>query len=112
VTLVEARALDASDPLRSLRGRFELPPGIIYLEGNSLGALPVATAGRAKAIIQEEWGGDLISSWNKHGWIDAPARIAAKLALIVGAKPNELLIADSTSVCLFKLLAAAVQARR
>src|SRR4051794_22145780 len=61
--------------------------------------------------VEKQWGDDLIASWNTHGWIDWPTRIAAKLAPIVGAKPNELLIADSTSVCLFKLLAAAARAR-
>jgi kynureninase len=111
-TLDEARALDAADPLRHARDRFKLPEGVIYLDGNSLGPLPAATAGRLREVAELEWGGDLIASWNKHQWIDAPLRIAAKLAPLVGAKANELLIADSTSVCLFKLLASAVQARR
>jgi kynureninase len=111
VTLDDAKALDAADPLAFARDRFRLPSGIIYLDGNSLGALPVATPDALSRTAEREWGNDLITSWNKHGWIDAPARIAAKLAPIVGAKPHELLIADSTSVCLFKLLAAAVAAR-
>jgi len=93
------------------RERFRLPEGVIYLDGNSLGALPTVTAERLAQAITSEWGADLIASWNKHSWIDAPRRVAAKLAPILGAKPNELLIADSTSVCLFKLLAAAVKAR-
>jgi kynureninase len=111
VTLEEARALDATDPLAFARERFRLPDGVIYLDGNSLGALPVATMDELQRTAEREWGNDLIASWNKHGWIDAPTRIAARLAPIMGAKPNELLIADSTSVCLFKLLAAAVRAR-
>ena len=111
MTLEEARELDAADPLASARERFEVPDELIYLDGNSLGALPVATPGRVEALIRDQWGKDLIASWNAHGWIDAPLRIAAKLAPIVGAQPDELLIADSTSVCLFKLLAAAGQAR-
>jgi kynureninase len=111
VTLEGAQALDAADPLRSARDRFRLPEGVIYLDGNSLGPLPAATAGRLREVVEQQWGGDLIASWNTHDWIDAPIRIAAKLAPVVGARPNELLIADSTSVCLFKLLAAAVQAR-
>ena len=111
MTLEEARRLDAADPLASARERFEVPDELIYLDGNSLGALPVATPGRVEALIRDQWGKDLIASWNAHGWIDAPLRIAAKLAPIVDAQPDELLIADSTSVCLFKLLAAAVQAR-
>jgi kynureninase len=111
MTFAEAQKLDAADPLAFARERFRLPNGITYLDGNSLGALPVATAGALSRTAEREWGDDLITSWNKHGWIDAPGRIAAKLAPIVGAKPNELLVADSTSVCLFKLLAAALAAR-
>jgi kynureninase len=111
MNLEEARQLDATDPLAFTRDRFRLPEGVIYLDGNSLGALPAATADRLRKVATSQWGDDLITSWNKHGWIDWPARIAAKLAAIVGARPNELLIADSTSVCLFKLLAAAVGAR-
>src|SRR3954451_23850053 len=88
-----------------------MPDGKIYLDGNSLGALPAETSGRLRRTIEREWGEDLIASWNAHGWIDAPARVAGKLAPIVSAKSAELLIADSTSVNLFKLLAAAVRAR-
>ena len=111
MTLDEARALDAADPLAFARDRFRLPDGVIYLDGNSLGALPKATAEALSRVATREWGGDLITSWNQHGWIDAPQRIAAGLATLLGAKPHELLIADSTSICLFKLLAAAVAAR-
>jgi kynureninase len=111
VTRDEAKALDASDPLGFARERFSIRDGLIYLDGNSLGALPAAAAGRLSEVAEREWGEDLIASWNTHKWIDWPTRIAAKLAPIVGAKPNELLIADSTSVNLFKLLAAAVRAR-
>ena len=111
MTLEEARALDAADPLGLARDRFGLPEGVTYLDGNSLGAMPKATAARLAEVVNRQWGQDLISSWNKHGWIDWPTRIAAKLAPIVGASPDELLIADSTSVCLFKLLGAALAAR-
>ncbi len=111
MSLDEARQLDAADPLAFARERFRLPDGVIYLDGNSLGALPAGAAAALVDTAERQWGTDLIASWNKHGWIDAPQRIAAKLSPIVGAKPNELLIADSTSVCLFKLLAAAVRAR-
>jgi kynureninase len=110
MTADEATELDLRDPLALVRERFSLPEGVIYLDGNSLGALPKA-APQKLAEAQAQWRDDLIASWNKHGWIDWPVRIAAKLAPIVGAKPSELLIADSTSVCLFKLLAAAVRAR-
>ena len=100
--------MDAGDPLAFCRGRFRLPEGVIYLDGNSLGAIPVVTPERLREVGEEQWGGDLIASWNKHSWIEWPSRIAAKLAPIVGAKPDELIIADSTSVCLFKALCAAL----
>jgi kynureninase len=111
MSLKQARAFDAADSLREMRERFVRPDGVIYLDGNSLGALPKATSPHLFDVIERQWGEDLITSWNKHGWIDWPQRIAAKLAPIVGAKPDELLIADSTTVCLFKLLAAATAAR-
>src|SRR5262249_15828538 len=101
VTLKEARQLDAADPLAFARERFRLPEGVIYLDGNSLGPLPAAAPQALSDTTELQWGADLIASWNKHGWIDWPTRIAARLAPLVGAKPNELLIADSTSVCLF-----------
>ena len=111
MTLEDAQQLDAADPLAFVRERFRVPDRLIYLDGNSLGALPVATRPIVDDLIGDQWGKDLISSWTKHDWIDAPLRVAAKLAPIVGAKPDELLIADSTSVCLFKLLSAAARAR-
>jgi len=111
VTLDEAQRLDATDSLAFTRERFRLPEAVIYLDGNSLGALPRAAPDGLANTVERQWGDDLIASWNRHGWIDWPTRIATKLAPIVGAKPNELLIADSTSVCLFKLLAAAARAR-
>ena len=111
MTHEDAEQLDASDPLAFARERFRLPEGVIYLDGNSLGPLPVATADKLSEVTQRQWGESLIASWNEHGWIDWPVRIAAKLSPIVGARPSELLIADSTSVCLFKLLAAAARAR-
>ena len=106
-----SRQLDSADPLGFARERFRLPEHVIYLDGNSLGALPVAAPRALANTAERQWGEDLIASWNKHGWIDWPTRIAAKLAPIVGASPDELLVADSTSVCLFKVLAAAVRAR-
>ena len=111
MTLEEAQQLDAADKLAFARERFRLPEDLIYLDGNSLGALPAAAPGSLANTAERQWGDDLIASWNKHQWIDWPMSIAARLAPIVGAKPNELLIADSTSVCLFKLLAAAARAR-
>ena len=109
--LSSGEALDAADPLAFARTRFILPDGVIYLDGNSLGALPKAAPGSLAQTAEQQWGKDLIASWNKHEWIDWPTRIAAKVGPIVGAKSGQLLIADSTSVSLFKLLAAAVRAR-
>ncbi|HVH49273.1 MAG TPA: aminotransferase class V-fold PLP-dependent enzyme [Sphingomicrobium sp.] len=111
MTVERAQALDAADPLAHARGRFSLPDGLIYLDGHSLGALPKDAPSRLAEVIEKQWGEDLITSWNKHGWIDWPHTVAAKLTPIVGARPSELVIADSTSVCLFKLIAAAFGAR-
>ena len=111
MTLEKAQQLDAADALAFARERFRLPEEAIYLDGNSLGALPVAALDALSDTASNQWGTDLIASWNKHGWIDWPTRIGARLAPIVGAKPSELLIADSTSVCLFKVVASAVRAR-
>ncbi|QNE32566.1 kynureninase [Sphingomonas sp. NBWT7] len=110
-TLDDVRALDAADPLRACRDRFALPDGVIYLDGNSLGALPRASAARVAQTVTREWGGDLIASWNKHGWIDAPARLGARIAPLIGAAADEVIVADSTSANLFKLIVAACQAR-
>jgi len=109
--LADLRALDAADPLRPFRDRFDLPKGLIYLDGNSLGALPKATRERLKAAVDVEWGNGLIRSWNTHDWIGAPARIGDKIAGLIGAKAGEVIVADSTSVNLFKLITAALRAQ-
>ena len=111
MTLDEAKALDAADPLAHCRERFVLPKGVIYLDGNSLGALPRASAAAVAATVERQWGEDLIASWNKHDWIGAPQRLGARIAPLIGAKPSEVLVSDSTSINLFKLLAAALAAR-
>ena len=107
-TREEALAMDAADPLQSLRLQFELPPGVLYLDGNSLGVLPKTTAARLHEVVQQEWGQGLIRSWNSAGWITLPQRIGDKIASLVGAGPGELVVADSTSVNLFKVLSAAL----
>ncbi len=104
-------ALDATDPLAPMRGRFLLDDGVVYLDGNSLGALPATTPPRLAAVVTEEWGRGLIRSWNTAGWIEAPRRLGGKVARLIGAGDGEVLVADSTSVNLFKLLGAAVRAR-
>jgi kynureninase len=104
----DCQALDAQDPLAALRDQFALPPNKIYLDGNSLGVLPRATAQRVANVVQHEWGEHLIESWNTAHWIDLPQRIGNKLAQLVGAGANELVAADSTSINLFKVLSAAL----
>ncbi len=104
-------ALDSTDKLRGLRDRFALPADVIYLDGNSLGALPKATAARVAEVVAQEWGRDLIRSWNAHGWAHLQQRIGDKIGRLIGARPGETLVADSTSVNLFKMLAAALQLR-
>jgi kynureninase len=103
----DALARDAADPLRSLRHEFVLPEGVIYLDGNSLGALPRRTAARVAATIESEWGQGLIRSWNTAGWIDLAQAIGDGIGTLVGAGAGEISVGDSTSVNLFKALSAA-----
>lgn len=104
-------ARDRADPLAGLRDQFLLPHGVIYLDGNSLGALPRATSRRLSRVVEEEWGGDLITSWNRHGWIHAPRRIGDKIATLIGAEAGEVVVAESTSINLFKVLSCALKMR-
>ncbi len=111
-TRAACAALDAADPLAAVRGHFDLDAadarGDIYLDGNSLGPLPRATSARVQQVLHDEWGRDLIRSWNTAGWITLSQRIGDKIATLVGAGPGELVVADSTSVNLYKALAAAM----
>src|SRR5471032_3236257 len=100
---------DAQDPLAALRASFDLPAGVIYLDGNSLGARPTAALARAQDVIAREWGRDLIRSWNTAGWFDLPKRLGDRLAPLIGADAAEVVVTDTTSVNLFKALAAALQ---
>jgi kynureninase len=109
ITRGDLEALDRADPLRAFRDRFVIPEGVIYLDGNSLGALPRATAERIRQVVEDQWGRDLIRSWNVHGWIDLQQRIGAKIGRLIGAGEGETIVADSTSVNLFKMLAAALE---
>jgi kynureninase len=115
-TRADCLARDAADPLAPLREQFSLTradaQGVIYLDGNSLGALPAATAARIAAVVEDEWGTGLIRSWNSAGWIDLGQRIANKIAPLIGAGPGEVIVADSTSVNLFKVMNAAVAIAR
>ena len=108
MTRDDAQALDAADPLASFRDRFALPRGVIYLDGNSLGALPHHTPAALADTAERQWGERLIRSWNE-GWIDAPRRIGGKIARLIGAGEHEVIVGDSTSANLFKLLVAALR---
>jgi kynureninase len=112
LALAHAKQLDASDPLASHREKFSLPEGVIYLDGNSLGALPKAVAARMKHAIEDEWGVGLIRSWNDADWYPAPQRVGAKIAALIGANPREVIACDSTTVNLFKVLSAAANAMK
>ncbi|MBW8354898.1 MAG: kynureninase [Pseudomonas sp.] len=106
--------LDEQDPLAPLRQQFALPEGVIYLDGNSLGARPVASLERARQVIEQEWGDGLIRSWNSAGWRDLSQRLGDRLAPLIGAGNGEVVITDTTTINLFKVLSAAlrVQAER
>jgi kynureninase len=104
-------ALDRSDPLAWLRDKFLLPPGVINLDGNSLGSLPRSTAARVSRVIEKEWGEDLITSWNRHDWIGMPQRVGDKIARLIGAHAGEVVVTESTSINLFKVLAVALKMR-
>jgi kynureninase len=112
ITRNECAIRDAVDPLGPLRARFELTradaEGLIYLDGNSLGALPRSAVARLGQVAAEEWGTGLIRSWNTAGWITLAQRIGDKIARLIGARPGETIVADSTSVNLYKALSAAI----
>lgn len=109
--MAHAQALDAGDPLAAYRARFMLPEGVIYLDGNSLGALPCATPAALARVVEREWGEGLIRSWNVADWFGMARRIGGKIAPLIGAAPDEVIACDSTSVNLFKLIAAALAMR-
>ena len=109
--LSDPAALDAADPLARFREAFARPEGLIYLAGNSLGPLPVSAVERVARAVTSEWGESLVRGWNSHDWIGAPARVGGKIAGLIGAAPDEVLVADSTSANLYKLVVAAMLAR-
>jgi kynureninase len=108
LTRNECERLDAADPIAHFRDEFFLPDDVIYLDGNSLGAVPRRTPQRVAQAVKEEWGGGLIRSWNSAGWIEMPMRIGDKIARLIGANAGEVVVADSTSVNVFKVLSAAL----
>ncbi len=111
LTIEAARARDDIDPIAHARTQFVMPEGIIYLDGNSLGALPRATLGAVSEVVTGQWGKDLISSWTRHDWIGLPQRLGARIAPLIGAAADEVIVTDTTSANLFKLLSAALAAR-
>ena len=102
---------DRVDPLATHRALFRLPPDVIYLDGNSLGALTLSAERRVAAVMSQQWGVDLIRSWTDNGWLDYPARLGDRIAPLIGASSGEVLVCDSTSVDLFKLASAAALQR-
>jgi kynureninase len=105
-----AEWLDANDPLREYRERFLLPEGVIYLDGNSLGALPRATLHRLREVVAQQWGQRLIRAWDE-GWLEQPLEVGARLGALLGAAPGEVVVGDSTTVCFYKLACAALRLR-
>jgi kynureninase len=108
MTRASALALDRADKLKHKRKEFRLPSDVIYLDGNSLGVLPKAAMAKVKHAVETEWGADLITSWNKHGWFHLPRKVGDKVARLIGAPPESVIVADSISINLFKVLTAAV----
>ena len=107
-TLQDCQQLDATDALRPLRELFSIPEGLIYLDGNSLGVMPKSAAARAAEVVSQEWGQGLIRSWNTAGWFDLPQRLGNRIAPLIGAGPDQVVVTDSTSINLFKVLSAAL----
>jgi kynureninase len=108
ITLNQCQQRDASDPLRGLKDLFTLPPGVIYLDGNSLGVLPKATSARVAEVVTQEWGVGLIRSWNTAGWFESPQKVGNKIARLIGANEGEVVATDTTSINLYKVLSAAL----
>ena len=94
LTRAELEALDRVDPLARHRANFDLPEGVIYFDGNSLGAMPRAVPQLLSDVAGRQWAHDLIRSWNKHGWMDVPRRVGDKIARLIGARPGEVVVAE------------------
>jgi kynureninase len=107
-TLQDCRAMDAADPLRSLRDLYVVPDGLIYLDGNSLGVMPKSVPDRIARAVNEEWAQGLIRSWNAAGWYEMPQRLGDKIATLVGARAGEVVATDTTSINVYKVLSAAL----
>ena len=108
INLKYLQQLDQQDPLAKKRDEFILPENTVYLDGNSLGAMPKVAAERSQHVLSQQWSQDLIKSWNSHGWIDLPAKVGEKIAQLTGAAAGQVICCDSTSVNLFKVLSSAM----
>ncbi len=106
-----ARALDATHAGSDLRGRFRLPPGVVYLDGNSLGALPAGVAEAVADVVHRQWGSRLIASWNEAGWWEAPTRVGDRVGRLIGAAAGQVVVTDSTSINLYKAVVGGVRLR-
>lgn len=111
IDIARIRALDRADPLADMQAAFQLPQGVIYLDGNSLGALPKAAPERVRQIVEDEWGQGLISSWGRANWYRKPVELGDRVGALVGAAPGQTVVTDSISVNLFKLVCAALGMR-
>jgi kynureninase len=107
----DAERADHTDPLATMRERFTLPPGVTYLDGNSLGAMPTAVPARVADAVEKPWGTDLITSWNNNGWWELPVRVGDRIGALVGAAPGQVLCGDSTSIQLVQVLTALARLR-
>ena len=110
-TRSELAILDETDPLAPFRAEFFLPEGVIYLNGNSLGAMPHAAAAIARRVVEKEWAEGLIGSMNTAGWYELPSTLGRKIAPIIGARANEVVLTDATGINLYKVVAAALKVR-
>src|ERR1700719_4421106 len=104
-------ARDSVEPLCGFRDRFIIPKGIIYLDGNSLGPMPRTAAGMLNRTIEQEWGQDLIRSWNSAGWFDMPVRLGDRIGTLLGAAPGQTVVCDTTSINLYKAIHSAIGLR-
>ena len=104
--------LDAKDKLAHFRDEFDIPEGMIYLDGNSLGAMPTSAKARALDVVMREWGQDMITSWNKNGWFNLSEKLGDKIARLIGAGSGEVVACDATGINLYKVMSMALTCGR
>src|SRR5258708_10092469 len=107
----ECVARDAADPLRGFRDRFKIPERVIYLDGNSLGPIPQAAASLLNRTIEQEWGQDLIRSWNSAGWFDMPVRLGDRVGALLGPAPGQTVVSDPPPIISYKAIHQAFELR-